>query len=255
MPGMPHANFVHLRVHSAYSLSESAIKVKELISLCKAEKMPAVAVTDTGNVFGALEFCAAAAEAGIQPIIGCQLWVRYESESMRALKAPEPAQLVLLAQNPEGYANLIRLISEAYLETPPGETPQVTLARVCALNAGLIALSGGVKGPVSRALLEGRAPVAEATLVQLAAGFKGRLYVELQRHGQPEEERTEEALVALAYKHDLPLVATNEPFFGTAEVYDAHDQTGEKRRALEVELRNLAWKAELSGRGSSKTGP
>jgi len=220
---MPHANFVHLRVHSAYSLSESAIKVKELISLCKAEKMPAVAVTDTGNVFGALEFCAAAAEAGIQPIIGCQLWVRYESESMRALKAPEPAQLVLLAQNPEGYANLIRLISEAYLETPPGETPQVTLARVCALNAGLIALSGGVKGPVSRALLEGRAPVAEATLVQLAAGFKGRLYVELQRHGQPEEERTEEALVALAYKHDLPLVATNEPFFGTAEVYDAHD--------------------------------
>ena len=85
MAPMPHADFVHLRVHSAYSLSEGAIKVKELVGLCKAEKMPAVAITDTGNVFGALEFCAAAAEAGIQPILGCQVAIRHEAEGMRHL--------------------------------------------------------------------------------------------------------------------------------------------------------------------------
>ena len=85
---MPHADFVHLRVHSAYSLSEGAIKVKELIALCKAERMPAVAIADTGNVFGALEFSAAAAEAGVQPILGCQVWVRHEGDGLRHLKAP-----------------------------------------------------------------------------------------------------------------------------------------------------------------------
>jgi DNA polymerase-3 subunit alpha len=223
MADMPHAEFIHLRVHSAYSLSEGAIKIKELIGLCKAQKMPAVAMTDSGNVFGALEFCTAAADAGIQPILGCQIGVRYEAEGMRQLKAPDPAQLVLLVQSREGYANLIRLISEAFLETPPGEAPQLRLARICELSAGLIALTGGVKGPVARALLEGRAAVAEAGLEQLATAFDGRLYVELQRHGLPEEERVEEALIDLAYRRDLPLVATNEAFFAGAEVYDAHD--------------------------------
>ena len=223
MDPMPHADFVHLRVHSAYSLSEGAIKVKELVGLCKAEKMPAVAMVDTGNVFGALEFCAAAAEAGVQPILGCQVAIRHEADGMRHLRAPEPSQLVLLVQRPEGYANLIRLVSEAYLETPPGETPQVSLARACELSAGLVALTGGPKGPVARALLEGRAPVAEATLLQLAKAFEGRLYVELQRHGLPEEERIEEALVDLAYAHGLPLVATNDCFFAGADVHEAHD--------------------------------
>lgn len=218
--------------HSAYSLSEGAIKIKELIGLCKAEKMPAVAMTDT-DVFGALEFCAAAAEYGVQPILGCQIWVRYEAEGMRQLKAPDPAQLVLLVQNREGYANLIRLISEAFLETPPGETPQVRLGRACELSGGLIALTGGVKGSIARALLEGRMPVAEASLTQLAEAFAGRAYVELQRHGLPEEERVEELLIELAYRFDLPLVATNEPYFAGAEVFDAHDALlAHRRRCL-----------------------
>ncbi|MBL8700512.1 MAG: DNA polymerase III subunit alpha [Alphaproteobacteria bacterium] len=220
---MAHANFVHLRVHSAYSLSEGAIKLKDLVGLCKAEKMPAVAVTDTGNVFGALEFCTAAVEYGVQPILGCQIHVRYEAEGMRGLRTAEPAQLVLLVQDRQGYANLTRLMSEAFLETPPGETPQVSLARVVELSAGLIVLSGGVRGPIARAMLEGRAPAAEATAEQLRAGFPGRFYIELQRHGVPEEERVEEALVALAYRLDLPLVATNEPFFTKADVHEAHD--------------------------------
>ena len=220
---MPHADFVHLRVHSAYSLSEGAIKVKELIALCKAERMPAVAIADTGNVFGALEFSTAAAEAGVQPILGCQVWVRHEGDGLRHLKAPEPAQLVLLVQDRAGYANLIRLVSEAFLDTPPGETPQTSLERVCALSGGLIVLTGGKGGPVARYLLEGRAPAAEAALLKLAAAFPGRTYVELQRHGLPEEERVEGALIDLAYAHAVPLVATNDCYFASADIYDAHD--------------------------------
>ena len=220
---MPHADFVHLRVHSAYSLSEGAIKVKELIGLCKAEKMPAVAITDTGNVFGALEFCTAAADSGIQPILGCQVGIRHEAEGMRQLKAPEPSTLVLLVQSRAGYANLIRLISEAYLDTPPGEAPQTRLERVCELSEGLLVLTGGCRGPVARALLEGRAPVAEASLRQLLAAFPGRTYVEIQRHGLPDEDRVEEALVDLAYRFDVPLLATNDCYFSSADVYDAHD--------------------------------
>jgi len=133
---MSHADFVHLRVHSAYSLSEGAIKIKDLISLCKADRMPAVAVTDSGNLFGALEFCAAAAEYGIQPILGCQLALRREDEGLRGGRAPEPDPLVLLVQNAEGWANLIRLASEAYLETPAGETPQVQIGRLRRSRAG-----------------------------------------------------------------------------------------------------------------------
>jgi len=110
---MPIADFVHLRVHSAYSLSEGAIKVKQLVKLCQTNGMPAVAITDTGNLFGALEFSVACAEAGIQPIIGVQLHVRRDDDAPRAAagRKPEPDQLVLLVQNREGYANLLQLVS------------------------------------------------------------------------------------------------------------------------------------------------
>jgi DNA polymerase-3 subunit alpha len=220
---MAHADFVHLRVHSAYSLSEGAIKTKEMVALCLAEKMPAVAVTDRGNIFGALEFSTAMAEAGIQPVIGCEIAVRYDGEGMRGQRAPEPSRLALLVQSPEGYANLIKLISEAFLDTPPGETPQTTIARVVALNAGLLCLTGGLNGPIARPLRDGRAPAAEQALVELARGFAGRLYVELQRHGDPDEDRVETPQIALAYKHALPLVATNDVFFGAADMHEAHD--------------------------------
>src|SRR5882672_6590948 len=123
---MPHADFVHLRVHSAYSLSEGAIKLKQLVALCKAQAMPAVAVTDTGNLFGALEFALAARDAGLQPIIGCQLGIAREEQG-GGLKPP-PDQLVLLAQSEAGYRNLLKLSSRAYLEGEPGEAPQLPFA-------------------------------------------------------------------------------------------------------------------------------
>jgi DNA polymerase-3 subunit alpha len=222
---MPHAGFVHLRVHSAYSLLEGAIKIPELVALCRRHAMPAVAVTDSGNLFGALEFALAAMEAGVQPIIGCQIALAREDEQPLGSPAgrPAPDPIPLLVQNQTGYRNLMKLVSKAFLETPSGEAPQVALADLEALGAGMIALSGGPAGPVGRRLLEGRDEAAEAALRTLARIFPGRLYVEVMRHGLPEEARIEDRLVDLAHALDLPLVATNEAFFAEAEMYEAHD--------------------------------
>ncbi len=243
---MPHADFVHLRVHSAYSLSEGAIKVKELVGLCKANRMPAVAVTDTGNLFGALEFALAAAEAGVQPIAGTVLALSRDASGKGggtiasgaaggangAGNGPAgrngghraaPDRIVLLAQSEAGYRNLMALSSKAYLESDAGDEPQVPWSALEGRTEGLIALTGGPGGPVGRALADGQAAAAEAALEALAALFPGRLYVELMRHGDPVEDRIEPALVDLAYAHDLPLVATNDCHFANEALYEAHD--------------------------------
>jgi len=222
---MPHAGFVHLRVHSAYSLLEGAIKIDDLVARCRRQAMPAVAVTDSGNLFGALEFALAAKEFGVQPIIGCQLAISREDTQPLGGPAgrPAPDPIVLLVQNEAGYRNLMRLVSKAFLDTPAGETAQVGLPDLEAMNAGLIALTGGPAGPVGRCLVEGQDPAAEVALAALARIFPGRLYVEIMRHGLAEEARIEDRLVDLAYAHDLPLVATNEAFFAEAEMYEAHD--------------------------------
>src|SRR5262245_24792910 len=225
---MPHADFVHLRVHSAYSLSEGAIKIKQLIGLCRREKMPAVAIADTGNLFGALEFALAAKDAGVQPIIACQLAIAREEEgngavANRPVAKPKPDQLVLLVQDETGYRHLLKLVSRAYLDSAPGDAPQVPMSLLNGHSDGLIALSAGPGGRVGRLLAEGQNDAAETALRQLATLFPGRLYIELMRHGQETEHRTEEKLIDLAYAHDLPLVATNEVFFADRDMFEAHD--------------------------------
>ncbi|MBX6321138.1 MAG: DNA polymerase III subunit alpha [Rhodospirillaceae bacterium] len=225
--------FVHLRVHSAYSLSEGAIKIKRLVEMCRAERMPAVAITDTGNLFGAIQFAAAAREAGIQPIIGCQLAVVADEEAApgpvaaaeraRAGTRRAPDQLVLLVKDETGYRNLTKLVSRSYLETDPGQPPHVTLGALAGMSEGLIALTGGPAGGVGRLLAEGQDEAADRLLRWLAGIFPGRLYVELMRHGLTVEEHIEGRLVDMAYAHDLPLVATNEVFFPDAGMYEAHD--------------------------------
>src|SRR5579863_4664529 len=182
---MPHADFVHLRVHSAYSLSAGAIKTKELVGLCKRLGMPAVAVTDAGNLFGALEFSLAASDAGIQPIIGCELGLRRgegegNGRSARLGAPPPPDPVVLLVQNETGYRNLLKLVSKSFLETEGGEPPQVDIAALDGASEGLLLLTGGPTGPVGRLLLEGQAESAAAKLTRLAGLFPGRTYVELQ---------------------------------------------------------------------------
>lgn len=217
-------SFVHLRVHSAFSLAEGAMHVKQLVKLCQKNDMPAVAVTDTNNLFGALQFAYAASDAGVQPIIGCQLSIARESgNDGRGSVAKPPDQLVLLVQDKQGYANLMKLSSAIFMEGAEGPYAQLPLSRLEGLTDGLIALTGGPQGAVGRLLGEGQVDLAESTLLKLKQMFDGRLYVELQRHGLPIEAKIEGGLLDLAYKHDLPLVATNDCFFSDESMYEAHD--------------------------------
>jgi len=247
---MAHAPFVHLRVHSAYSLSEGAIKIKYLVKLCAGQAMPAVAVTDTNNLFGGLEFALAAADAGVQPIIGCQLAVRAESGGTGAVssdRASSLSRLVLLVQTIAGYRSLMRLISRAYLEDESQVDPHLPLAALDGCTEGLIALTGGIDGPLGQTLLANRPQVAETCLRQLIGLFPGRLYIELQRHPTWEkaglEQRLEPQLLALADRFALPLVATNDCFFATEAMYEAHDALlciAEGRYLSETDRRRLS---------------
>ncbi|MEO1223223.1 MAG: DNA polymerase III subunit alpha [Pseudomonadota bacterium] len=219
---MSHADFVHLRVHSAYSLAEGALKVKELVGLCERHAMPAVAVTDTGNLFGALEVAMAAAGAGVQPITGTVMAIARPASSRNGQPA-KPDQLVLLVQDETGYQNLMALVSHAFLNTPPGEAPCVSWDDLEGRTDGLIALSGGPGGTLGRLLLEGQVPAAESILDRLQSLFPDRLYIELMRHGLAAERRLEPALIDLAYRRGLPLVATNDCFFADEGMFEAHD--------------------------------
>ena len=219
--------FVHLRVHSAYSLLEGALPLKRLAELAVADEMPALGLCDTGNLFGALEFSETMAAAGVQPIVGCQLAVDFADDlDIGRRHRPGGAQLadlVLLAADETGYQNLVQLVSRSFIDTDPGSVPQVLIGDLADRADGLIALTGGAKGPIDQAVLAGHEGPANKRLLRLASAFDSRLYVELQRHGLPEEVAAEPALIDLAYRHGIPLVATNEPFFPAPDDYEAHD--------------------------------
>jgi DNA polymerase III subunit alpha len=216
------AAFVHLRVKSAYSLLEGALRPKELAGLARAGAMPAVAVTDVGNLFGVYELSDTLAKEGIQPIVGCLLAVEFGAVAPVGSRA-KPPLLPLLVQNEEGYKNLTKLLSAAYLGAEPGDWPHVRGDMLADHSAGLIVLTGGPGGPLNRLLVDGQPDAAEALLGRLASIFPDRLYVELQRHGLAEERAAEDGLVTLAYDKALPLVATNDVHFGPADMYEAHD--------------------------------
>ncbi len=220
---LSHAGFVHLRVHSAYSLSEGAIPVKKLADLCKDNNMPAVAITDTNNMFGSLEQSLTLPGKGVQPIIGCQIALTNEGEIERHGRRPEPDPVVLLAQNEEGYYNLLKLTSYAFLKTEAGDTAQVPFDVFSNHAEGLICLTGGAEGPVGRLIADEKEDEAREYLSKLKELFSDRLYVELQRHGLELEAQTEPMMLDLAYELDIPLVATNECFFPKRDMYDAHD--------------------------------
>src|SRR5437762_699596 len=242
---VPDPGFVHLHVHSSYSLLEGALTIGKLAELAKADRQPALALTDTDNMFGALEFSDKLAASGIQPIIGCALAVDFgDQEAPRhpghALKLP---RLVLLATREEGYRNLMRLTSQAFLQTPADQPAHVKLAALEAAADGLIALTGGPGGPLDLALISGQADLAAARCARLAALFGDRLYIELQRHGRPEEKQVEPGLLDLAYANGIALVAANEPFYGRREDFEAHDALiciAEGRLIAEAERRQLS---------------
>ncbi|MGS4946952.1 DNA polymerase III subunit alpha [Meridianimarinicoccus sp. RP-17] len=222
----PAPRFIHLRLHTEYSLLEGAVRLKSLPGLVAGMGMPAVAVTDTNNMFCALEFSEGAAKAGVQPILGCQVDAATETPRPGD-RAPDPAPVVLLAQDETGYRNLLKINSALYLGDGSGRA-HVTLDDLAVHGAGLICLTGGPGGPVGRLLQAGQRAKAEALLERLAAIYPDRLYIELQRHpgddGLPEAERaTERGHVELAYAMDLPLVATNDVHFPDAAMFEAHD--------------------------------
>ncbi|WP_227711843.1 DNA polymerase III subunit alpha [Sneathiella sp. P13V-1] len=220
---MSHAGFVHLRVHTAYSLSEGAIPVKMLADLCLDNKMPAVAITDTSNLFGSLEISLTLPGKGIQPIIGCQIALTSIEPIERNGRRPEPTPVVLLSQNDTGYYNLLKLSSHAYLKTEAGETAQVPIDVLEKHSEGVICLTGGAEGPIGRLILKEHNDEAVQMLLRLKKAFDQRLYMEIQRHGTEAEQGTEPRFLELAYEHDIPLVATNECFFPKRDMYDAHD--------------------------------
>src|SRR6184192_425803 len=220
MPG-----FVHLHVHSSYSLLEGALSIARLCELAKADRQPALALTDTDNMFGALEFSDKMAGYGIQPIVGCELAVDFgdQDPNARNALASAPSRIVLLAARERGYRSLMRLKSRAFLETPVHQSPHIKFDWLEHDADDLIALTGGPDGPISAALLADHAALAGVRCDRLASLFGDRLYVELQRHGIDKERRVEAGLIDLAYAKGFPLVATNEPYFATADDYEAHD--------------------------------
>ncbi|RWD88472.1 MAG: DNA polymerase III subunit alpha [Mesorhizobium sp.] len=226
-PEAPARTFIHLRVHSAYSLLEGALQLGAIVGHAAKDQAPAIAVTDTNNLFGALEFAQKAVKDGIQPIIGCQIDLAFAGEAVEAQRdrrrhGPGMSPIVLIAASEVGYANLVRLISRVYLETPPGEPVHMTSTMLEGHCDGLICLTGGPRGPIGSALKADRRDLAEQRLLTLKALFGDRLYIELERV-QGYDRMVEKSTVDLAYTHELPLVATNEAFFSKRDDYEAHD--------------------------------
>ncbi|KAA6185613.1 DNA polymerase III subunit alpha [Thiohalocapsa marina] len=210
-------SFVHLHLHTEYSLVDGLVRIKPLVKAAAAAGMPAVAVTDQSNLFCLVRFYRAALAAGIKPIAGTELAVLNPEEPAK------PHRLVLLAQDLSGYKNLTRLISRAYTEGQQQGLAQVQRDWVLQASDGLIALSGGSQGDVGRALVNGRRADAEGLLDDWLRAFDDRYYLELMRTGRDGDNACVEASVDLAIARGVPVVATNDVAFLQAEDFDAHE--------------------------------
>ena len=214
---MPEPAFVHLRVHSEFSLVDGLVKVRELVRRTAELGMAAVAITDQSNLFSLVKFYAACLDAGIKPIAGCDLWVEGEDE------ADEPHRLTLLIQDATGYRNLTELVSLSYVEGQRQHRAVVRRAWFEGRTEGLIALSGGRDGAVAQALASGDEGSPDTVLAHWMGQFPDRFYLELCRSGRRGEDLWIEAAVALALRHDCPVVATNDVRFLTADDFEAHE--------------------------------
>ncbi|HVV96427.1 MAG TPA: DNA polymerase III subunit alpha, partial [Rhodanobacteraceae bacterium] len=210
------AEFVHLHVHSEYSLTDSTIRVGDLVAACAASGMPAVALTDQSNLFALVKFYRAAEAAGIKPIAGCDLWIAERDE--RA----EPHRLTVLCQNRDGYLNLSRLLTRAYAEGRRGDHALVALDWLEEAQEGLIALAGQ-GSEIGRLLIAGREDYARVRAERLRARFPDRFYLEATRTHRPNEDVFLDGALALAERLDLPIVASNDVRFLAREDFEAHE--------------------------------
>ena len=221
------AQFVHLRVHSEYSLLQGAIRLKSLPELCIESDMPAVAVTDKNNLFCALEFSVSASSKGVQPIIGCQIDIQYTDPKVGD-SLPKVAPIILIAQSEKGYQNLMKLNSCLYLDEEKRGFPRLELTQLKDHSDDLICLSGGPDGPIGSLIEEGQIDKATDYAANLLEIFDDRFYIELQRHpeegGLPAlEQKTEPIFLQIAYEMDIPIVATNDVHFLNPEAFESHD--------------------------------
>ena len=218
--------YIHLRVHTEYSLLEGATRLKKLPEFCKANDMPAIAVTETNNLFSALEFSVLFKDHGLQPIIGCQIDFKF-TDVVPDRRSPTTAPIVLLAQNELGYKNLMKLSSEMYIQNDD-EKVEISFEQLEKHADGLICLTGGSKGPLGQLILTAQDKAARDLLLKFHDIFSDRLYLELQRHpqgaGLPKEENdSEPVFINMAYDLNIPLIATNDVYFDNGEMYEAHD--------------------------------
>jgi DNA polymerase-3 subunit alpha len=209
--------FIHLRLHTEYSLVDGTVRVKPLVAALAEQGMPACAVTDQSNLFAMVKFYRAAISSGVKPIIGVDVWLANEDEPA------QPSRLTLLCQTNEGYLNLSELVSKSYLEGQHRGIPIVRPEWLEQHCDGLIALSGGREGDVGRALLAGDKSRVKKLVSQWQRLFPDRYYLELHRTGRAEEENYLHAAVALAQTAELPVVATNDVRFLETEDFEAHE--------------------------------
>jgi DNA polymerase-3 subunit alpha len=209
--------FVHLHLHSEYSLSDGIVRIEELIAATVAAHMPAVAVTDLANLFGAVKFFQKAIKAGVKPILGSDVWIENPADRNK------PFRLVLLCLDRQGYLNLNQLLTRAYAEGQHSGRPCIQREWFNGHSNGLIALSGALDGDIGQALIGGHADVAERLARDYQQWFPQRLYIELQRTGHSLQEECVHASVALAARAGLPVVATNAVQFLKAEEFEAHE--------------------------------
>jgi len=218
---MSNPEFVHLHVHTAYSLLDGAIRIKDLLAQAQAYDMPAVAITDHGSMFGVLDFYQKAKAAGIKPLLGCELYVAPGSRQEKTGRG-DNRHLVVLAENLEGYHNLIRLVTRAHQEGHHYR-PRVDKELLQELNGGLIALSSCLHGVVAPQILNDDLAAAEASAREYAEIFPGRFYLEVQANNLPEQRKVNAALLELGPRWGLPVVATNDVHYLKSEDARAHD--------------------------------
>jgi DNA polymerase-3 subunit alpha len=209
--------FVHLHLHTEYSLVDGIVRIKPLVDAVAAAQMPAVAVTEQGNLFSAIKFYRAAVAAGVKPIIGADMTL------YNAVDPNQPARIVLLCQNLDGYRYLSRLVTRSYLDGRVGGVPMLLPEWLRAHSEGLIALSGGLTGDVGQALLSARPEEADRRLEAWLGFFGERFYLELTRSGRENEEAYMAAALALAERAGAPVVASNDVRFLAPEDFEAHE--------------------------------
>ena len=231
------SSFVHLHNHTHYSLLDGASRIEDLATTAKAYDMPAIAMTDHGNMFGAVEFYKTVKHAGLQPIIGCELYLapgsRKERRPVRGgARADQTTHFVVLAQNAAGYRNLMKLTSAGYLEGFYYK-PRVDMELLEKHSEGLIALSACAKGPLANLVVDGQIDQARTKCGQLKEIFEDRFYLEIQDHGLEFDKPINNAMIDFSREFDLPLVATNDAHYLNRDDAPAQDvlvciQTGKE---------------------------